>query len=106
MEASSVPKFVRRARRWMTTKPRRTHDRHDCHPGSRSSGTGITVAAMDSDNVTAAELTIVPANEASWADLQAIFGTTGEPGKCYCQHFKTPNRDWGSVGEAGRRARL
>jgi GNAT superfamily N-acetyltransferase len=67
---------------------------------------------MDSDNtatrgaVTAAELTIVPANEASWADLQAIFGMTGEPGKCYCQYFKTPHRDWRSVDDAGRRARL
>ena len=56
--------------------------------------------------MTAAKLTIVPANEASWADLQAIFGTTGEPGKCYCQYFKTLHRDWRSLSDADRRARL
>jgi hypothetical protein len=53
--------------------------------------------ARTPDPATAVELTIVPANEASWADLQAIFGTTGEPGKCYCQYFKTPHRDWRSA---------
>jgi len=35
------------------------------------------------------ELTVVPANQASWADLRAIFGTSDYPGKCYCQRFKT-----------------
>ena len=30
---------------------------------------------------------IVPANEASWEDLQAIFGTTGYPGACQCQRY-------------------
>ena len=42
--------------------------------------------------ITADELTIVPANEASWADLRAIFGTSDYPGRCYCQRFKT--RGW------------
>jgi hypothetical protein len=35
-----------------------------------------------------ADLTIVGANQASWADLQAIFGTADYPGKCYCQHYR------------------
>jgi GNAT superfamily N-acetyltransferase len=34
------------------------------------------------------ELTIVPANEASWEDLKAVFGARGDPARCYCQRFK------------------
>jgi GNAT superfamily N-acetyltransferase len=52
------------------------------------------------------ELTIVPANHASWADLQAIFGTAGYPGMCYCQHFKTRDRHWSSLSDEERRTRL
>jgi GNAT superfamily N-acetyltransferase len=33
-------------------------------------------------------LTIVPANEASWEDLQAVFGTRGQAAFCQCQRFK------------------
>ncbi|MCB0983266.1 MAG: GNAT family N-acetyltransferase [Ilumatobacter sp.] len=31
---------------------------------------------------------IVPANEASWADVQAVFGTRGDAASCQCQWFK------------------
>jgi GNAT superfamily N-acetyltransferase len=45
------------------------------------------------------ELKIVPANEARWEDLQAIFGTRGDPSKCWCQRFKmSPGESWRSVG--------
>ena len=33
------------------------------------------------------QVTVVPANEASWDDLVAIFGTT-DAGRCLCQRFK------------------
>ena len=33
-------------------------------------------------------LQIVPANEASWEDLQAVFGTRGDAVGCQCQRFK------------------
>jgi hypothetical protein len=33
-------------------------------------------------------LTVLPANEASWADLQAVFGVRGQPASCRCQGFK------------------
>jgi len=56
--------------------------------------------------ITAAELTIVPANRASWADLQAIFGTADYPGKCYCQRYKTRDCHWSSLSDQGRRERL
>ena len=39
------------------------------------------------------DVRIVPANEASWDDLRAIFGTTGYPGACQCQRYK--------MGQAG-----
>ncbi len=34
------------------------------------------------------ELRIVPANEASWDDIQAIFGDRGEAHICQCQRYK------------------
>jgi len=53
-------------------------------------------------------LTIVPANEAGWDDLQAVFGTRGDPSRCWCQRFKMqPGESWRSVGpdELGFRLR-
>jgi len=53
-------------------------------------------------------VTIVPANEASWEDLQAVFGTRGDPARCQCQRFKMqPGESWASVGaeELGFRLR-
>ncbi len=38
-------------------------------------------------------LTIVPANEASWDDLTAIFGTK-DAGQCQCQRFKVIGWIW------------
>lgn len=34
------------------------------------------------------ELTVVAANEASWEDIQAVFGTRGEARRCQCQRYK------------------
>ncbi|WP_369263351.1 N-acetyltransferase family protein [Streptomyces sp. R35] len=66
-----------------------------------------------SDETTAASgpiapdrLTIVPADEASWDDLRAIFGTTDYPGKCQCQRYKIRGAQWGSVPDAERAERL
>jgi hypothetical protein len=39
------------------------------------------------DPITPAQLSIIPANQASWADLQAVFGTADYPGMCYCQRY-------------------
>ena len=45
--------------------------------------------------MTAAEptISIVPANEASWEDLQTIFGARGQGARCYCQRFKLKPRE-------------
>jgi GNAT superfamily N-acetyltransferase len=46
-------------------------------------------------------LTIVPANEATWDDLQLAFGTRGDPSRCWCQRYKMqPKESWASVGAA------
>jgi GNAT superfamily N-acetyltransferase len=39
-------------------------------------------------------LTVVPANQASWDDLRAIFGTRGDPPGCSCQWFKVERAAW------------
>jgi GNAT superfamily N-acetyltransferase len=41
----------------------------------------------------AEQLTIVPANEASWDDISAVFGTT-DAGRCQCQRFKVVGWIW------------
>ncbi|HET9287328.1 MAG TPA: GNAT family N-acetyltransferase [Gaiella sp.] len=44
-------------------------------------------------------VTIVPANEATWEDVQAVFGTRGDPSRCQCQRYKMqPGESWVSVG--------
>lgn len=48
------------------------------------------------DAIDPAAVTIVPANEASWADLRAVFGT-GEAGRCCCQRFVAPGWFWEST---------
>ena len=35
-----------------------------------------------------ADVTVVPANEASWEDLRAVFGDRGEAHVCQCQRYK------------------
>jgi len=39
-------------------------------------------------------ISVVPANEASWADLQAIFGTRGPGARCQCQRYKLRPREF------------
>jgi GNAT superfamily N-acetyltransferase len=57
--------------------------------------------------VTPDDLRIVPANEASWEDLDAIFGARGDPPRCYCQRFKLqPKESFGSFPAEERAHRL
>lgn len=51
-------------------------------------------------------ITIVPANRATWADLQAIFGTRGDTARCQCQHYRTRNSEWRSIPIEERQHRL
>jgi hypothetical protein len=54
--------------------------------------------------VKAEDLTIIPANHATWADLTAIFGTI-DSGRCNCQRFKTRGWFWDQASAPGRQAR-
>ena len=46
-----------------------------------------------------APVTIVPASEASWSDLQAVLGARGDSSRCQCQRYKMqPGESWASVG--------
>ena len=50
---------------------------------------------------------VVPANEAGWEDLQAVFGTRGDPPRCQCQRYKLHRREsFGSFPVEERAERL
>lgn len=44
--------------------------------------------------IAADRVTVVPANQASWADLLAVFGTTDYAGQCQCQRLKVRGWIW------------
>jgi GNAT superfamily N-acetyltransferase len=50
---------------------------------------------------------VVPANEATWQDLDAIFGTRGAGARCYCQRYKlAPGEAFGNFPAEERAHRL
>ena len=52
-------------------------------------------------------ISVVPANEASWEDLQTVFGTRGPAPRCQCQRFKLrPRESFGSFPAEERAHRL
>jgi GNAT superfamily N-acetyltransferase len=52
-------------------------------------------------------ITVVPANEAPWEDLRAVFGTRGSAAICQCQRFKlAPKESFGSFPAEERAFRL
>jgi GNAT superfamily N-acetyltransferase len=62
---------------------------------------GVRVA----DTAATTRVTIVPANQASWEELQAVFGTAF-PSRCQCQKLKIRDMDWASVPVEERAHRL
>jgi GNAT superfamily N-acetyltransferase len=78
------------------------------------SSTNGTVQAMENGAggqalvgpVAPRDLVIIPANQASWADLRAIFGTSDYSGRCYCQRFKTRGWFWDAATDEQRRESL
>ena len=52
-------------------------------------------------------ITVVAANEASWEELQAVFGSARDPAQCWCQRYKMqPGESWRSCGPAELASRL
>jgi GNAT superfamily N-acetyltransferase len=39
-------------------------------------------------------LRVVPVQEAPFADVEAVFGTRGDPAHCWCQWYKIPRSEW------------
>lgn len=52
------------------------------------------------------ELTIVPANEATWDDVRAVFGTADYAARCLCQRFKVVGWVWRDTTPEQRAAML
>jgi GNAT superfamily N-acetyltransferase len=50
-------------------------------------------------------ISVVPANEASWEDLEAIFGTRGPASRCRCQRYKLRPRESFASSPVEERAR-
>ena len=63
-------------------------------------------AGLRLPDLTAADVTIVPANQASWEDLQAVFGVRGYTSTCQCQRFKLGPYPWRESSVAVRQAHL
>ena len=52
-------------------------------------------------------LSVIPANEASWEDIQAVFGSRGDAALCQCQRFKLqPRESFGAFPREERALRL
>jgi GNAT superfamily N-acetyltransferase len=53
-----------------------------------------------------AQITVVPANEASWQDLKLVFGQTGDAASCQCQWFQAGPGEFGATPLDVKRERL
>ncbi|HEX9065880.1 MAG TPA: GNAT family N-acetyltransferase [Streptosporangiaceae bacterium] len=51
------------------------------------------------------DVRVIPANESSWEDLQAVFGR-GSAAKCQCQRIKLGDHDWFAMPVEERAHRL
>lgn len=58
------------------------------------------------DPLTAEDVRIVPANQATWDDLVTIFGNTDYPSRCQCQRFKVHGWIWRDSTQEERTAML
>jgi len=74
----------------------------------KASGTRTPAGAdrVSDTRTSAGTITVVPANEASWDDLQTVFGRRGEAHGCQCQWFKMPAAEWRALTPEERGERL
>jgi GNAT superfamily N-acetyltransferase len=61
---------------------------------------------MPADGGSAPTVEVVPANRASWPDLQAIFGARGAAAACQCQYFRLTPAEWTASRREDRAARF
>lgn len=61
---------------------------------------------MGESEAAADAIRVVPANETSWEELQAVFGGRGEAHRCQCQWLKVPGSRWYGIPVEERARRL
>jgi GNAT superfamily N-acetyltransferase len=62
---------------------------------------------VDATRVAAqAAISVVPANEAPWEDLQTVLGARGDAAGCQCQWYRTAAKDWRALPVEDRAWRL
>src|SRR5215207_1426541 len=59
-----------------------------------------------SDDLEPAPLRVMPAADAPMDDVEAVFGTKGDPAHCWCQWYKIPGSDWRAIGDEALHDRL
>ncbi len=52
-----------------------------------------TLTNVTDESAPGDEITVVPANQASWEDIQAVFGSRGSAATCWCQRYKLAPRE-------------
>lgn len=50
--------------------------------------------------MTSSAVRVVSVADAPWQDVQAVFGTRGDPSTCWCQFFKMAQAEWKSATRA------
>lgn len=45
-------------------------------------------------------ITVRPATEVPWDDVRTVFGTRGDPSRCWCQWFTVTNAEWETTAPA------
>jgi hypothetical protein len=59
----------------------------------------VSIGTETQDN----RISVVPANQASWEDLDVVLGSSSCHGaQCYCQRFKIPNSQWNLIDDSER----
>lgn len=51
-------------------------------------------------------ITVLPANEVTWEDLQTVLGVRGYPASCQCQRFKVGPAQWSGTTQLERMQRM
>lgn len=54
----------------------------------------------------AENLVIRPVANVPWTDVERVFGTRGDPSRCWCQFYKLSNAEWQATDAASCSARL
>ena len=52
------------------------------------------------------DVTVRLVTEVPWTDVLAVFGSRGDPARCWCQYFKVSNAEWNTDPAEKRRSML